>query len=339
MAVTIKDVAELAEVAPSTVSRVCNDNPSISRETREKVRRAMSELGYEPAPSSAAVPEARLVGVVLPPASRMTYENPFYLKTLWGISQFCSRRRYTAAIIAGRDDAEILEALQAMHQGGQLAGVAVLYSKAGDRVVEYLCETGLLYVLIGKADQLAGQTICIDNDNLSAGREATDYLYNLGHRKIAYLGCDDMFFYSAERKSGYQLSMLQHGLPVSPEYCVEVKELAGGELPVLEALLRQAERPTAAVVSDDILAVALERTCIRMGLSVPGDLSMISFNNSPFAQLTSFQLTSVDINSFQLGFEAASQLINHVENPNLLAAKIIVPHYIVERSSCRRWEG
>ena len=63
---------------------------------------------------------------------------------------------------------------------------------------------------------------------------------------------------------------------------------------------------------------------------------MVSFNNSPFAQLTSFQLTSVDINSFQLGFEAASQLINHVENPNLRAAKIIVPHFIVERNSCRR---
>ena len=90
------------------------------------------------------------------------------------------------------------------------------------------------------------------------------------------------------------------------------------------------------MVGDDILAAALERACIQMGLSIPGDVSIISFNNSPFAQLTSFQLTSVDINSFQLGFEAASQLINHAENPNLRAAKIIVPHFIVERSSCRR---
>lgn len=94
--------------------------------------------------------------------------------------------------------------------------------------------------------------------------------------------------------------------------------------------------PTAMVVSDDILAVALERACGRLGLSIPKDLSIISFNNSLFARLTSPQLTSIDVNSFQLGTEAASQLINHIENPNLPATKSIVPHTLVKRDSCRR---
>lgn len=336
MAVTIKDVAAAAGVSPSTVSRVCNGSPSISRETRERVQRVMAQLNYEPAPSAGAqvTTGARLIGTILPPAQRTTYENPFYLETLWGISQFCGQRQYAATLITGQDDGEIFRALQALNQSGQLEGVIVLYSKAGDRIVDYLCEAGLLYVLIGKADQLARQTICIDNDNLLAGREATDYLYDLGHRKIAYLGCDGRFLYSADRKSGYQLSMLQHSLPLRQEYCVEVG--VPEDLSALEAFLTQPDPPTAVVISDDILAVTLERACMRLGLSVPEDLSMISFNNSPFAQFTSFQLTSVDVNSFQLGFEAASQLINHVENPNLLAAKIIVPHHIVERSSCRR---
>lgn len=225
-----------------------------------------------------------------------------------------------------------------MNQGGYLEGVVLLYSKAEDHIVDYLCDAGLLYVVIGKPDQLANETICVDNDNLLAGREATDYLYNLGHRRIAYLGCDSMFFYSADRKSGYQLSMLQHGLPVLPGCCVELAGVSS-DAAALQALLEQEERPTAVVVSDDILASALERACIRMGLSIPEDLSIISFNNSPFAQFTASQLTSVDVNSSQLGFEAASQLINHVENPNLLATKIIVPHYIVERSSCRGING
>ena len=79
MAVTVKDVAALAGVSPSTVSRVCNDNPSISRETKEKVRRAMAELNYEPAPSAAAPGQrTRFAGVILPPSPRMTYENPFF---------------------------------------------------------------------------------------------------------------------------------------------------------------------------------------------------------------------------------------------------------------------
>lgn len=72
-----------------------------------------------------------------------------------------------------------------------------------------------------------------------------------------------------------------------------------------------------------------------MGLSIPDDLSIISFNNSFLAQLTTPQLTSVDVNSLQLGYEAASQIANHADNPNLMASKIIVPHRIVERSSCK----
>lgn len=336
MAVTIRDVAALAGVSPSTVSRVCNDNPSISRETKEKVRKVMAQLNYEPAPPVGAAfsQKTRFIGVILPPSPRMTYENPFYLETLRGISQFCNQRQYASVVITGQDENEILSILRTMNQDGYLEGVVLLYSKAEDEIVDYLCDAGLLYVLIGKPNQLANQTVCIDNDNLLAGREATDYLYSLGHRKIAYLGCDNMFFFSADRKSGYQLAMLQHELPVEPDHCVEI-DGSLSDVSALRDLLGHENRPTAVVVSDDILAAVLERTCIQMGLSIPEDISIISFNNSPFAQFTSFQLTSVDVNSFQLGFEAACQLINHAENPNLLATKIIVPHYIVERSSCR----
>ena len=338
MAVTIRDVAALAGVSPSTVSRVCNDNPSISRNTREKVCRAIAQLRYEPAVSAGgnASQKVRQIGIVLPPSPRTAYENPFYLETLRGISQLCNHRRYAATVITGQDEREILRALQNLNQGGQLEGVVLLYAKTRDSVVDYLCEAGLLYVVIGKANQLVGQTVCIDNDNLSAGQEAADYLCQLGHRKIAYLGCDAAFLYSADRKAGYQLSLLQHALPIVPEYCVEVAELPSSDCSVLRKLLEGKERPTAVVASDDMLAVLLERTCMQLGLSVPEDISIISFNNSPFAQFASVQLTSVDINSFQLGFEAASQLIRHAEDPNLLAERIIIPHHIVERSSCRR---
>ncbi len=103
-------------------------------------------------------------------------------------------------------------------------------------------------------------------------------------------------------------------------------------------MLKADDRPTAIVVSDDILAVALERVCMEIGLSIPEDLSIISFNNSLLARLTSPQLTSIDVNSFQLGIEAASQVINHMENPNLMATKIIVPHHLVKRNSCKKMD-
>ena len=102
----------------------------------------------------------------------------------------------------------------------------------------------------------------------------------------------------------------------------------------LKALLTAPDRPTAMLVSDDILAVVLEQFCGKLGLHIPKDLSIVSFNNSLFSRITSPQLTTVDVNPYQLGMEAASQTINHIENSNLLATKIIVPHRLIPRESC-----
>lgn len=338
MAVTIKDVAALAGVSPSTVSRVCNDNPSISKETRDRVRKAMLELGYEQAiPAEEPItPTFRMIGVVLPPSPRETFENSFYLETIRGIGQVCNPKHVICTTITGRDDAEILRSIQTLHQTGQADGFIMLYSKKDDPVVEYLCEHGILYVIIGKANALASQTICIDNDNLLAGREAAEHLYQMGHRRIGYVGSCGSFLYSADRKAGYQLALLQHELPVRQDYVVEMESLRSDSPSALEQLLSQPDRPTAFVVSDDLLAVGLERMCVQKGLRIPEDISIVSFNNSLLAQLASPQLTSVDVNSFQLGYEAAAQILNHADNPNLMATKIVVPHRIVARESCQQ---
>ena len=336
MAVTIKDVAALAGVSPSTVSRTCKNNPSISEETKERVRKAMAELGYEPnfQASNLASQNSRTIGIILPASAKEVYENSFYLEAIQGISHYCNGRQYMTTIVTGQDEAEILDAVRSMSRSGKVDGFIILYSKKDDPVIDYLFNEGLLYILIGKATQYTNQTIYIDNDNLLAGREAAEYLYQLGHRRIAYLGSDSSLMFSADRKAGYQLALAIHQLPVRPEYCVEVKNVSENNEEAIRGLLMQKDRPTAILVSDDILAVSLERVCLENHLAIPEDLSIISFNNSLFARLTSPQLTSIDIGAGQLGSEAASQIINHIENPNLLATKIIVPHHLIERDSC-----
>ena len=336
MAVTIKDVAALAGVSPSTVSRTCKNNPSISEETKERVRKAMAELGYEPnfQASNLASQNSRTIGIILPASAKEVYENSFYLEAIQGISHYCNGRQYMTTIVTGQDEAEILDAVRSMSRSGKVDGFIILYSKKDDPVIDYLFNKGLLYILIGKATQYTNQTIYIDNDNLLAGREAAEYLYQLGHRRIAYLGSDSSLMFSADRKAGYQLALASHQLPVRPEYCVEVKNVSENNEEAIRGLLMQKDRPTAILVSDDILAVSLERVCLENHLAIPEDLSIISFNNSLFARLTSPQLTSIDIGAGQLGSEAASQIINHIENPNLLATKIIVPHHLIERDSC-----
>ncbi|MBQ9983489.1 MAG: LacI family DNA-binding transcriptional regulator [Lachnospiraceae bacterium] len=337
MAVTIKDVAQLAGVSPSTVSRTCKDNPSISEETKEKVRQAMAELGYEPnfQASNLATNNSRTIGIILPPSQRETFENAFFLEAIRGISSFCNEKQYINTVITGNTEDELLAVIKTMTRSGQVDGFIVLYSKADDPVINYLYNEGYLYVLIGKASQNANQTIYVDNDNLLAGRDATEHLIQLGHKKIAYLGGDDSTIFSADRRAGYQLALTQHQIPIVPEYCIELPYKAKEQIQVMTDLLKLKNRPTAVVVCDDILALTLENICRDLKLSLPEDLSIVSFNNSLVARLTTPKLCSVDINSFQLGIEAASQMINHIENPNLVATKIIVPHYLVERESCK----
>ena len=341
MTVTIKDVAALAGVSPSTVSRTCKNNPSISNETKEKVRKAMLELGYEPnfQASNLASQNSRTIGIILPASAREVYENSFYLEAVRGVSHYCNQKQYMTTIVTGQDEDEILQAVRSMSRSGKVDAFIVLYSRKDDPIIDYLFNEGLLYSLIGKATQYTNQSIYIDNDNLLAGQEATEYLYQLGHRRIAYLGSDSNLIFSADRKSGYLLALAKHGLLMRPEYCVEVANVSQNNTEEISALLLQSEPPTAIVVSDDILAVSLERVCLQNKLSIPEDLSIISFNNSLFARLTSPQLTSIDINSCQLGIEAASQIINHIENPGLVATKIIVPHHLIERDSCCKISG
>ena len=246
MAVTIKEVAALAGVSPSTVSRTCKNNPSISEETKERVRRAMAQLGYEPnfQASNLASQNSRAIGIILPPSEKEAFENPFYLEVIRGISQFCNQRQYINTVITGRDDREILQAIRSMTRSGQADGFIVLYSRQKDPIIDYLYGEGLLFVLIGKAYQFANQTIYIDNDNMLAGQEAADYLWNLGHRRIAYIGSGNSLMFSADRRSGYEAAMLRQGCAPDPGFCVEVPSLTEEGWAPIRQLLGRDDRPT-----------------------------------------------------------------------------------------------
>ena len=204
MAVTIKDVAAAAGVSPSTVSRTCKDSPSISRDTKERIRRIMAQ-NFEAEPVEAF---SKTIGIILPSSQRDVYENAFHLEIIRGIGQFCNQRRYVNTVITGQDDAEVLDAIQSMVANAQADGFILLYSKKDCPVAAYLRSEGLLHVIVGKAAQSANQTIYIDNDNALAGEEATDYLYEMGHRRIAYFGVSNAMLFSAERRRGYQMSLL-----------------------------------------------------------------------------------------------------------------------------------
>ena len=170
MAVTIKDVAKLADVAPSTVSRVIANNSRISEATKRKVKKAMEQLGYHPNQNarSLASQSTQTIGLVMPSSGDVVFQNPFFPSILQGISEGAREKKYALQMTTGKLEKETLEAVINMVQGKRVDGMILLNSKVEDKVISYLRERDFPFVVIGKPSKDAEEITHVDNDNVRA---------------------------------------------------------------------------------------------------------------------------------------------------------------------------
>ncbi len=336
MTVTIKDVAKLANVAPSTVSRVIANNPRISDKTKERVKAAMEELGYHPnfIARSLANKSTQSIGLVMPSSADKVFQNPFFPEVIRGISKGAHEKQYSLHMSTGETEEEIFEGLVQMVQGGRVDGVVLLYSRFDDKVVTYLRKRNFPFVVIGKPYKDIEEITHVDNDNYRASKEITEYLIELGHERIAFVGGNLNFVVTVDRLLGYENAIRNAGLPYRDEYVSHEEFLQEGGQEAITELLSLEEPPTALVVADDLMALGILGKLAEMGKVVPDDISVISFNNVLLTEISRPPLTSVDIDIFRLGYEAAKSLIQITENPNESVKRIIVPYKVVKRHSC-----
>lgn len=336
MNITIKDVAKRANVAPSTVSRVIADSPRISEKTKRKVREAMKELGYHPnfIARSLASQSAQVIGIVMPSSANQALQNPFFPEVIRGISKAAHEKKYALQMSTGEKEDEIYEGVIEMLQGRRVDGVILLYSRVNDKLMKYLQQNDFPFVVIGKPHQKAEQITHVDNDNYRAAKEATQYLIELGHERIAFVGGNVSYLVTVDRLLGYEEALKEAGLPYRTEYVMHEEFLKEGGQEAMKELLSLVDPPTALVVADDLMALGVLNTLDEMGLRVPDDISIVSFNNTLLAEISRPPLTSVDIHIFQLGYEAAKNLIEKIANPNEPIKRIIIPHRLIKRFSC-----
>jgi DNA-binding LacI/PurR family transcriptional regulator len=337
MAITIKDVAKLANVAPSTVSRVIADNPRISEDTKERVREAMKELGYHPNfnARSLANQSTQAIGLVMPSSADKVFQNPFFPEVLRGISTMAHEKDYALYMSTGETEDEIFKGVVKMVQGKRVDGIVLLYSRIDDVVISYLEENKFPFTVIGKPFKDADAITHVDNDNYKASKEVTEYLIGLGHERIAFVGGSLNLVVTVDRLLGYEKALRNSKIDYRDEYIVQEEFLEKGGQVAVKELLALSVPPTALVVTDDIMALGVLNTLSEMGISVPGDISVVGFNNSMYAEVSRPPLTSVEINTFDLGSMAAKYLIELIENPIGRVRRIIIPHKIVKRQSCK----
>ena len=353
MSVTVRDVARAAGVSASTVSRTITNQASISAATKEKVRKAMQELGYVPPKqkqniSSGAVrdtkisggaaalqrPAFRRIGIVLPPVHSKMQEDSFFLEVIKGISSCCNQRSCSVSLVNGSSTEELRSAVHSLLSNSAPDGMILLYSRKNDPVTEDLLSSGVPFILVGKSASGDENQSYIDNDNIAAAREATAYLAGLGHTRIGFLSSRSEEQFNADRRAGYLLALAEHALPIRPEWILESDGTKERTEELLSQFFSLPELPSALLAADDLLAALTMRQASMKSLKIPEDLSIISFNDSLLSRVTLPALTSVDVQAERLGIEAAAQLLMRLDHPDLPANKVIVPHRLVVRESC-----
>lgn len=336
MTVTIKDVAKKANVSPSTVSRVISDSPRISEETKRNVRRVMKELGYHLNYNARVLAQqkTRTIGIVMKKSASDSLHDPFFPEVLRGISAYCNKQDYSITLTTGESEEEIFDDVVNMVRGKRVDGMIVTYSKRDDKVIPYLIESEIPFVLVGSPSKMLDKIIYVDNDNVRAAMDATNYLIELGHQRVGYIGGDLNYEVAIARLKGYQDALMENELPFYEEYTVNPVgdvDMEG----IIEGFMNLDEPPTSLVVTDDLVAMQVLQVCYKKGIRVPDELSIISFNNALIAQISSPALTSVDTQVYLLGHEAAKSLVEEINEPADYKKSIIIPTMIKKRKSCQ----
>ncbi|MFZ2348470.1 LacI family DNA-binding transcriptional regulator [Lactococcus chungangensis] len=321
MAVTIKDVARRAGVNPSTVSRAIHNHSAISEKTKERVRKAMADLDYSrnSAAQMLASGKSGAIGVIFPPIENKS-EQPFFMKILTAINEEAHQNKITVSIASGHTIEELLSQVRVMYQEKRVDGFIVLYAGEADDVRDYLLAGEIPFVIVGTPIERANEMTAVDNDNKLMGAEAAQYLAGLGHKKLAFVTNTDKGEVFHERYRGFEEKIKSLGLNGQLLYTSESLAL---------------DNVTALVVLDDILAIKVIQGLTERGITVPDDISVISFNNSVFASLIHPYLTTFDINIMQLGHRSVQKLLHLIADPDDFREKVTVPFELKVRESTK----
>ncbi|MCZ8466222.1 LacI family DNA-binding transcriptional regulator [Streptococcus uberis] len=334
--VTIKDVAQKAGVNPSTVSRVLKDNHSISEKTKEKVRKAMHDLGYVPnvAAQMLASGLTHNIGLVFPPITVTDrLSEPFFMQILTTITNEAKSQHFTVSIATGMTVDALEEQVKLMHLQKRVDGFIILYSEQNDPVRKYLMANKIPFVIVGAPEGDENKITYIDNDNQLMAKTAVNYLYEKGHSNILFITDDLQSEVASERYIGYLKGCIKLGLESHQMLLFDRSDPINVEQ-LMQTISKK--KTTALIVIGDVLSVRMIQLLSYYGLKVPDDISIITFNNSTYCKLVHPYLTTFDINVENLGktsFKQLMEIINTKEQT--LSQKIFVPFTLKVRESIR----
>lgn len=331
--ITIKQIAELAYVSRSVVSRVLNNRPNVSEEARERVLHIIQKYDYHPSSIARNLATNRTYEIcILTPR----WENELLASGFWsliflGIAERCIERGYFGSLSAisvhkEKQDARII---------GDHAcdGYVLMHREVLEQVYPTIQSQNLPAVAIGHDDDYP-QISSIDVDNHKGALQATQHLIQLGHRKIAIICGDQGRQESIDRLAGYREALAIAGIARAAAYETSGEYSPKNGLESTQALLLLNDPPTALFCASDVMAQGALLALHQAGLSVPKDMAVVGFDDLPASRYTIPPLTTVHQPIYQKGSEAADIIIDQIEKKTKQVVHINLPPRLVIRSSC-----
>jgi LacI family transcriptional regulator len=327
---SLRDVAKEANVSLGTVSNVLNRPSQVSEEMRYKVRKAIDMLGFIPnSGNRSTVKEQKIIGLILPLSN-----NPFYEELAQGIEDGVAKSGLRVLIGYSREDEAIeMHLLSAMVDAGFM-GIILTPVGARNQVFEKFIENNVRVGFISQTDDHVEQC-SVSIDQVRGGYIGIEYLAGLGHKKILWVSGPGHHHQSNQRFVGITQAAKEFGVQVTTITSPSLDFLSGEQ--IAPEILAMGSLPDAIFCANDATALGVMNYLYKMGKSVPGDVSVLGFDNVSYAESALVPLTTVSQTPYQLGFTMGAQMIAEIEaDETHVHQHVIFQPQIVERASVGR---
>jgi len=330
--ITIRDIAKLLEVSPSTVSRALKDHPDIGKATKEKINQVAQELGYQPNYQAIHFRQrkSKLIGLILPEMGRF-----FAPDMVRAIEEITKKKGYNLIIFQSNELLEKEKECVALCQSFGVDGLLVSVSIETNTTDHFnsLTQNDIPIVLIDKVIQ-QGKYATVTINDFDVAFTAINHLAKKNYQNIAGVFDNENLMITRHRKAGFVAALKKHDLNYSNECCFYASTEEEAKVQFLQ-LLKKTEKPDAVFIMSDKLLTAVIQVINEERVRIPEDLAVISISNGYIPYYIHPKITFIKHAGYHVGQVAANLLVDLIEHPKMVAQKQVeVETYLVELDSC-----
>lgn len=312
----IQDIATLAGVSKATVSRVLNNKPDVDPATRERILRIIEEQSFIPSMAAAGLASGRrpLIGMLIP-----SFSWPLIPELMRGVADVLEDTSYELVLYSIKDtdrEQDHSEVINRVLATQLTAGVLAVFPGTASQDLTRLYNQGFPVVIVD--DQRAQSTPWISIDNMTGAYMAVKHLIRLGHRRIAHIAGPPAYRASHERYEGYRKALHEFGIAPDPELTLEgdFKPPSGRACAKQFFTLPPEKRPTAIFAATDEMAYGVISAAEEYGLSIPGDIALVGFDDDAPSAHVHPSLTTVRQPYYEMGEQGLKLLLSLLDTPH-----------------------